>query len=121
MKTNALLNLINNELDIYKIHLYAKDPSEAKYQLLINKRESTGLKYLYDCKAFMIWMIFIKILKNTIQTKNKKILMVFDAIIADMLCNKKRNAIVTELFIRGRKLNVSVFYYTILFCCSKKY
>ena len=66
-------------------------------------------------------MIFIKILKNTIQTKNKKILMVFDAIIADMLGNKKRNAIVTELFIRGRKLNISVFYYTILFCCSKKY
>ena len=53
--------------------------------------------------------------------KKKKILMVFDAIIADMLGNKKRNAIVTELFIRGRKLNISVFYYTILFCCSKKY
>ena len=47
--------------------------------------------------------------------------MVFDAIIADMLGNKKRNAIVTELFIRGRKLNISVFYYTFLFCCSKKY
>ena len=46
-----LLNLINNEPVIYKIYLYAKDPYEAKYQLLINKRESTGLKYLNDPKA----------------------------------------------------------------------
>ena len=43
-KTNALLNLINNGLDIDKIYLYAKDPYEAKYQLLIKKRESAGLK-----------------------------------------------------------------------------
>ena len=38
-KTKALLNLINHELDIDKIYLYAKDPDEAKYQLLINKGE----------------------------------------------------------------------------------
>ena len=37
-KTNALFNLINHEPDIYKTHLYAEDPYEAKYQLLINKR-----------------------------------------------------------------------------------
>ena len=42
-KTNALLNLINHEPDIDKIYLYAKDPYQAKYQLLINKRESTGI------------------------------------------------------------------------------
>ena len=41
-KTNALLNLINNQPDIDKIYLYAKDPYEAKYQFLINKRGSTG-------------------------------------------------------------------------------
>ena len=52
-KSNALLNLINDEPDIYKIYLYAKDPSEAKYQLLINKRESSGLKYLNYPKAFI--------------------------------------------------------------------
>ena len=40
-KTNALLNLINNQPDIDKIYLYAKDPYEAKYQCLINKRENT--------------------------------------------------------------------------------
>ena len=51
-KTNALLNLINNQPDIDKIYLYAKDPYEAKYQFLINKRESTGLKHFNDLKAF---------------------------------------------------------------------
>ena len=40
---NAFLNLINNQADINKIYLYAKDPHEAKYQFLINKRESTGV------------------------------------------------------------------------------
>ena len=43
-ETNALLILLNNEPDINKIYLYARDPYEAKYQLLINKRENTGLK-----------------------------------------------------------------------------
>ena len=52
-KTNALLNLIKNEPDIDKIYLYAQDPYKEKYQLLINKRESTSLKYLNDSKAFI--------------------------------------------------------------------
>ena len=52
-KTNALLNLINNEPDIDNICLSAKDPSEAKYQLLTNKRKNTGLKYFNDSKDFI--------------------------------------------------------------------
>ena len=52
-RTNALLNLINNEPDNDKIYLYAKNLYEAKYQLLINKRENTGLKYFNDSKAFI--------------------------------------------------------------------
>ena len=52
-KTNALLNLINNQLDFYKIYLYAKDPYKTKYQFLINKRENTGLKHFNDPKAFI--------------------------------------------------------------------
>ena len=75
-KTNPLLNLVGHEPDIDKIYLYVKDPYKVKYQLLINKRGSADLKYLNDSKAFlntqMIWMIYIKILKNTIQIKNKK-------------------------------------------------
>ena len=51
-KTNVLLNLINNEPDIDKIYLYAKDKYGAKYQFLLHKRERTGLKCLNDPKAF---------------------------------------------------------------------
>ena len=52
-KTNALLNLINNQPDIDKIYLYPKDPYEAKYQYLINKLEKVGLDNFDDPKAFM--------------------------------------------------------------------
>ena len=52
-KANTLLNLINNQLDINKIYLYAKDLYESKYQFLINKRESSGLKHFNDPKAFI--------------------------------------------------------------------
>ena len=44
--------------------------------------------------------------------KKRKILIVFDDTVADMLCNKKRNQVVTELFIRGRKLNISYAFIT---------
>ena len=52
-KANSLLNLINNQPDIDKKFLYTKDPYEAKYQFLINKRESRGLKHFNDPKAFL--------------------------------------------------------------------
>ena len=52
-KTNALLNLINNQPDIDKIYLYAKDPYEAKYQHLINRREQVGLDHFNDSKVFI--------------------------------------------------------------------
>ena len=75
-KTNALLNLINNQPDIDKIYLYAKDPYEVKYQFSMNKRENTGLKHFMIQKLSlsiqMICKMFIKILINTIQIKNVK-------------------------------------------------
>ena len=52
-KTNALLNLINNQPDIGKTYLYAKDPYQAKYQYLINKREKVGLDHFNGPKSFM--------------------------------------------------------------------
>ena len=52
-KTNALLNLIKNQLDIDNIYLHAKDTYERKYQYLINKRENVGLDHSKDSKAFM--------------------------------------------------------------------
>ena len=68
-KTNALLNLINNQPDIDKIYLYAKDLYKTKYQFLINKRESTGLKHFHYLKAFIEYsndmQDIYKILMNT--------------------------------------------------------
>ena len=55
-------------------------------------------------------MIFIKILKNP--NKKRKILIAFDDITADMLSNKKRNSVVTELFIRERKLDIFLVFIT---------
>ena len=63
-----------------------------------------------------------KNIKEYNPNKKRRILIVFDDMITDMRRNKKLNPIVTELFIRGRKLNISiVFFYTILFRCSQKY
>ena len=52
-KKNALFNLINNLPNIDKIYLYAKDPYEAKYQYIINKRENVGLDHFDGPKAFI--------------------------------------------------------------------
>ena len=75
-KTNALLSLINKQPDIDKIYLSAKDPYEAKYQFLFDKRGSTGLNTLMIPKLLlsiqMICKIFTKILMNTIQVKGAK-------------------------------------------------
>ena len=70
-KTNTLLNLINNQQDINKIYLYAKDQYETKYQYLINKRENVGLDHFDDPKAYMEYsndmQDVYKKLKNIIQ------------------------------------------------------
>ena len=52
-KTNPLLNLINNQRDIDKMYLYAKDPYETKYQYLTGKHEKVGLYNFNDPKAFI--------------------------------------------------------------------
>ena len=115
-KTNALLALINNQPDIDKIYLYAKDLYEAKYQYLINKREKIGLNHYGDLKAFMEYSNDMQdVYKNTEDYnpgKKRKILIVFDDMIADMVNNKRLNPIVIELFIRGRKLHISIVFIT---------
>ena len=115
-KTNALLNLINNQPDIDKIYLYAKDPYEKKYQYLINKPEKVGLNHFNDPKAFMEFSNDMQDVYKNIEDynpiKKRKILIVFDDMIADMINNNKLNPVVTELFIRGRKLNISIVFIT---------
>ena len=115
-KTNLLLNLIENQPDIDKIYLYAKGPYEAKYQYLINKREGVGIDQFNDPKAFIEYSNDMHDVYKNIDDynpdKENKILIVFDDMIADMIHNKKLNSTVTELFIRSRKLNISLVFIT---------
>ena len=96
--------------------MYAKDPYETKYQFLINKRESTALKHFNYPKAFIEYSNDMQDVYKNIEEHNadteRKILIVFDDMIVDMINNKKLNSIVTELFIRGRKLNISLVFIT---------
>ena len=63
-----------------------------------------------------------KNIKDYNPNKKQKVLIVFDNMIADMVITKKHNPIVTELFIRGRKLSISLAFNTqFLFCCAKRY
>ena len=52
-KTNALINLINEQNDIDKIYLYARDLSEPKYEYLIKKSEDAGIKHLNNLNTFI--------------------------------------------------------------------
>ena len=110
------MNLTKNQADIDKIYLYAKDLYKAKYQYLINKREGAGIDHFNDTKAFIEYSNDMHdVYKNTDEynlDKDNKNLIVFDDMIADMINNKKLNSIVTELFIRGRKLNISLVFIT---------
>ena len=110
------MNLINNQPDIDKIYLYAKDPYEKKYKYLINKRENVGLNHFNDPKAFMEYSNDMQDVYKNIEDynpiKKRKILIIFDDMIADMIHNNKLNPIVTELFIRGRRLNISIVFIT---------
>ena len=115
-KTNSLFNLINQQPDINKICLYAKDRNEVKHQFLIRKREDVEAKHFNDSKAFIEYSTdMVDIYKNIEKcypNKKRKILIVLDDMIADMLSNKKLNPIVPELFIMGRKLNVCLAFIT---------
>ena len=116
-KTNALPNQINRKPYTNKLYLYAKDPYEAKYQLLINKHKGVGLKH-YDSKSFTEYSNDYGNSEEYSLNKEHKTLIVSDKMIAGMLNNKNFCQIVTKLFIRGRKLNISLvfitqFYFTV--------
>ena len=99
-----------------KIYLYVKDPYEAKYQYIINKREKVALDHCDDPKVVIEYsgdmQDVYKIIEDYNPRKNRQALMVFDDMIVDMINNKKLNLIVTELLIRGRKLNISIVFIT---------
>ena len=115
-KTNTLLNLIKEEDDIDKISLYAKDLSEPKYEFLIKKRENAGIKHINDSNAFIecsnTMDEFYENINDYNPSRQRKILIVFDDIIAEIMSNKKVHAIIKELFIRCRKLNILLVFIT---------
>ena len=115
-KTNALLNLINNQPDIDKIYLYAKDPYEAKYQYLVSKCKKVGLHDYDDPMAFIEYSNDMQDIYKNIEEcnlcKKRKVLIVFVEMIADTINNTKLNPVVTELFIKGRKWNISIVFIT---------
>ena len=115
-KTNGLLNLIKEQDDTDKIYLYAKVLSKPKYEFLIKKREDAGIKHLNDPNAFIECSNIMDNVNEDIDeynpTTRRKILIVFDDMIADIMSNKKFQAVAKELFVRCRKLNISLVFIT---------
>ena len=115
-KTNTLLQLIKNLHPIDKIYIYAKDIGEEKYKFLINKREQAGLKNLNNSKGFIEYSDdmddVLDDINNYNKNRDKKVLIVFDSMIADIEYNKNFKRIIKELFYRARKINVSIIFIT---------
>ena len=96
--------------------MYARDLSEPKYEYLIEKRENAGIKHLNNPNAFIECSDTMDDVYENINdynpiTKRKKII-VFDDMIADIMINKRFQTIIKELFIRCRKLNISLVFIT---------
>ena len=115
-KTNALLNLMKEQDDIDKIYLYTKDLSESKYEFLIKNCENVRIKYCNDSNAFIDYSNTMDGVYQNIDDYNpsrkRKILIVFDDMIADIMSNKKFKGMIKELFIRCRKVNISLVFIT---------
>ena len=91
-ETNALLDLISQQDDIDKMYLYAKDLSEPKDELLIKKREDAGIKHFKDPNAFIECSNTMdnvyEMIDDYNQNRKRKILIVFDDMITDIMKNK---------------------------------
>ena len=111
-----MLNLRNEQKDIDKIYFYAKDLSEPKYDYLIKNRENARIKFLNNSKAFIEWSNTMddgyKNIDDYNLNRRRKILIVFDDMIADIMTNKKFQSLIKELFIRCRKINISLLFIT---------
>ena len=112
-KTNYLLNLIQKDNNIVdKIYLYAKDLEEPKHKLLINKREKAGMNFNNDPTAFIKYSNSMDDILPNIGDYNKKrrkeVFIIFDDMISHVMSDKKAQKILKDLFIRCRKLNISL-------------
>ena len=98
------------------MYLHAKDLTELKYEFLIKKRENAGIKHSNDPKAFIECSDTMDDVYKNIDDYNpnrqRKILIVFDDMIAYIISNKKFQAIIKYLFVRCIKLNISLVFIT---------
>ena len=115
-KTNTLLNFIKKQDKrdlIGKMYFHARDLNKPKYQFLIEKRENIGIKHYNDPNAFVECSNTIEVYDNiddyNLSRKRKKSI-VFDDMIADIMANKRFQAIMKKLFVRCRKLNSSLVF-----------
>ena len=96
--------------------MYAKDLEEPKYKYLIEKREKAGLKNLNDPTAFIKHTSTMDDIFENIEGYNKKrkrkVVIVFDDIISHVMSNKKAQEVLKYLFIRCRKLSISLCFLT---------
>ena len=96
--------------------MYAKDLNEPKSQFLIKKLEDVGIRHLNYSKAFVenshtMDAVYINIVDYN-PNRNRKVLIVFEDMIADIMTNKKFQATIKDLFTRCRKLNISLVFIT---------
>ena len=96
--------------------MYAKDLSENKYEFLIKKHKDVGANHFNDPKVFIECSNTMDDVYQNIDDRNpskeRKNLIVFDDMITDIMSNEKFQAIIQELFIRCRKLNISLLFIT---------
>ena len=115
-KTNTLLHLINEQDSIDKIYLHAKYLNQPKYEFLIINRENAGIKHCNNPNAFIEYSNAMDDVYKKIDHYNprrkRKVLIAFDDMIADIMTNKRFQAIIKKLFIRCRKLNISLVFIT---------
>ena len=115
-----LLNLIKHQRpDIDNIYLYVKDPFKSKYQLLSNGREKVGIETLKNRKAVIDYSQTIDDVYENLEDynprKKRRVLIVFDDMIADIESNKKISSIANELFLRN--LNILFLYHNLISKC----
>ena len=115
-KTNSLISLTNEQDDIDKIYLYAKDLSEPQYEYLIKKRKNSVIKHFNDLNALIECSNTLDDVYKNIDdckpSRKRKILIVFDDMVADVKSNKKLQFKIKGLFIKFKRLNISLVFIT---------
>ena len=115
-KTNSLISLTNEQDDIDKIYLYAKDLSEPQYEYLIKKSKNSVIKHFNDLNALIECSNTLDDVYKNIDdyksSRKRKILIVFDDMVADVKSNKKLQFKIKELFIKFKRLNISLVFIT---------